>query len=83
MKNEERSKLSICRSEVIGGFNNLPILTRLEFVRDVLCQRAGEEGQPHFDPTLSLLAEILDIVIPTLDTVPANRTLRYAEPRPL
>jgi hypothetical protein len=76
------SRLRDCVAEIIHGFDHLPVLVRLQFVADVLCEKAGDSRDPESDPTLRLLVEVLDNSMRVLKTVPGIEKLSWAKPRP-
>ena len=81
MDEEIKEKFLRYNAEVAQGFDNLPIVTRLEFISNVLCNRAGRASDPHYDPALLTLVEILEGTMDILRTVPNIDRLRLAEPR--
>jgi len=82
MSEGEKTKLEVCTDEIIRGFYKLPVLARLQFVSDVLCERAGSQGEEHYDPTLGVLVEIIDKAVRVLETVPGIERLCFRKPAP-
>lgn len=58
------------------AFDDLPILARLEFISNLLCDRAGERGKPTRDKALAVADQVMDEVIRVLRTVPMVDDLR-------
>jgi hypothetical protein len=75
-------KKNVNVSEILEGFEKMPVLARLNYVSDVLCIRAvdGEGGDP--DPTLIMLSNIVESSIRALRKVRGIETLTSAEPAP-
>jgi len=68
------------RQTIIDAFDGLPILCRLEFVKNVLLNSGGEKGSNPMDPTLVVVAEILAGVVEVLEAHPTAAQLRSPEP---
>ena len=65
--------------ELVLGFDDLPILARLEYASNLVCTRAGDPGDDKFDPTLWIAGEMLWEVIKVLRTVPHVAQVRTPE----
>ena len=64
----------------VEAFDNLPILTRLEFVRNLLVINGGEFGSIPQDPVMVMAGEIVKGVIEVLAARPRTAKLRSPEP---
>lgn len=58
----------------------LPILSRLEFAKNLICNKIGEPGDASFDPLLGTAEELLAGVIRVLMTVRTVAELRFPAP---
>lgn len=66
--------------EIASACEDLPILARLEFAKNLICNKIGELGDPSFDPCLGTAEELLSGVIKVLRTVPRVAELRLPQP---
>ncbi len=66
--------------EITCAFEDLTVLARLEFAKNLICKRNGEPGDASFDPFLATAEELLSGVIKVLRTVPKVGALRLPEP---
>jgi hypothetical protein len=62
--------------EVISALDDLPIIARLEFARNLVCNRAGDEDDLSMDPALMVAGEVISDVIRVLRTAPRVAQLR-------
>ena len=53
-------------NELFLAFEDLPVLARLEYASNLVCNRAGDPEDEKFDPTLSLAGQVIDDVIKVL-----------------
>ncbi len=65
--------------ELVLGFEDLPVLARLEYARNLVCTRAGDPNDNTLDPLLTIAADMLADVIKVLRTVPRVAQLRTPE----
>jgi hypothetical protein len=62
-----------------NAMDELPILSRLEFVKNLLTLRGGNRDDRENEPALVLAVDVLNGVMDVLKTTPAGR-LRAPEP---
>lgn len=65
---------------VVRAMNDLPILARLEFVKNIIFDRGGSRGQDPQEEALIIAADVLGGIIKVLRANPAAAQLRSPEP---
>jgi hypothetical protein len=66
--------------ELMLGFENLPILERLEFAKNLLLSRGGDPDSVPVDPLLVAVSDVVIGVIEVLRAHPDAGRLRIPEP---
>lgn len=69
-------------SELLEGFESMPVLARLNYVSDVLCVRAKDSDGQDVDYTLIMLSRIIESSIRALQKVRGIERLTSVEPAP-
>jgi hypothetical protein len=72
--------ISALSEAIIAAFDRLPILARLEFVRDLLLNNGGEKRSFPQDPRWVVAAEVVRGVIEILEKRPRAAKLNNPEP---
>jgi hypothetical protein len=63
------------------SFTDLPIINRLEYVKNIIFSKGGDHASLPADPALVVAARVLDGVIEILQETPAAAELRKPNPK--
>lgn len=80
MKNERHNTRSAFDRATISAINNLPVLERLEFAKNIIFDNGGDKHSIPQDAALITANEVLDGVIKELRSKPTPPRLKAPEP---